>query len=144
MGPINRMGFNEKSMSHLGRDPTQCLQGVPNHENLRYQQSSKSFASSHSGDSQKRMHADVFGSTYSALSKPVAPPSVPSFGAGLPEKPLAAVDNGGRPKKKARKQNQLGLTPKTEDHESSEEEDNDEESKLTGVHQSSTKSASEQ
>jgi hypothetical protein len=44
-------------------------------------------------------------------------------------KPPPAVD-AANPRKKKRKHNQLGLTPKTEDHESSEEDDVDEESKL--------------
>jgi hypothetical protein len=58
-------------------------------------------------------------------------PSVPSFGIPLPVKPPAPVETG-RKRKKKRRHNQLGLTPKTVEHESSEEEGNDidEEAKL--------------
>lgn len=59
-------------------------------------------------------------------------PAVPSFGNPLPVKPPAPQENGRKPKKKKRRHNQLGLTPKTIEHESSEEEENDldEETKL--------------
>lgn len=75
----------------------------------------------------------------SAFNKPTAPrtpaaPAVPSFGNPLPSKPPPAADANGnnrKQKKRKRKHNQLGLTPKTEDHESSEDdEEADEESKL--------------
>ena len=47
-------------------------------------------------------------------------------------KPPAPQEMARRPKKKKRRHNQLGLTPKTLEHESSEEEENDvdEETKL--------------
>lgn len=65
--------------------------------------------------------------------KPQAPPAIPSFtdALGLPSKP--PTPSASRPKKKKRKHNQLGLTPRTEDHESSEEEDVDEEAKYAGA-----------
>jgi hypothetical protein len=58
-------------------------------------------------------------------------PAVPSFGIPLPLKPPAPLETG-RKRKKKRRHNQLGLTPKTLEHESSEEEGNDidEEAKL--------------
>lgn len=69
----------------------------------------------------------------SAVPRTPAPAPVPSFGASLPlpPKPPTPVDGPTLPKKKKRKYNQLGLTPKTEEHESTEEEgDADEESRL--------------
>jgi hypothetical protein len=55
-----------------------------------------------------------------------AAPAVPSFLSALPQPPsnpnsLHAEER--RKKKKKRKYNQLGLTPRTEEHENSEEED---------------------
>lgn len=52
-------------------------------------------------------------------------PSVPSFGFALPAKPVSQLPPSAqaqRPKKKQRKFNQLGLTPRREEHEDSEEE----------------------
>lgn len=51
-------------------------------------------------------------------------PAVPSFGIPLPVKPPTPQETGRR-KKKKRRHNQLGLTPKTVEYESSEEEEND-------------------
>ncbi|KAJ5702878.1 hypothetical protein N7488_010426 [Penicillium malachiteum] len=78
----------------------------------------------------KRDHASAFNKPASAPKVPAAP-AVPSFGNPLPCKPPPAADATRKPKKRKRKHNQLGLTPKTEDHESSEEEEDvDEEAKL--------------
>lgn len=69
----------------------------------------------------------------STVPRTPAPAPVPSFGASLPlpPKPPTPADGPALPKKKKRKYNQLGLTPKTEEHESSEEDgDADEESRL--------------
>ena len=68
------------------------------------------------------------------LPRPPAAPAVPSFGMPLPlpVKPCPAADTTTQPALKKRKYNQLGLTPKTLDPESSETEDDaDEETKLT-------------
>ena len=64
--------------------------------------------------------------------RPTAPrapaaPAVPRFGLPLPSKPIAAVDTLPPIKKRKREHNQLGLTPKQEDHESSEEDVEEEE-----------------
>ncbi|EER28616.1 Zinc finger CCCH type domain containing protein [Coccidioides posadasii C735 delta SOWgp] len=78
----------------------------------------------------KRPHSAAFTSKQDE-TRPTAPLPVPSFGNPLPSKPPAAVDATRKPKKKRRKYNQLGLTPKAEEHESSEDEDDvDEETKL--------------
>ncbi|KAL8664806.1 MAG: hypothetical protein Q9168_007838 [Polycauliona sp. 1 TL-2023] len=62
-------------------------------------------------------------------------PAVPSFGNPLPVKPPAPqVESKNSKKKKKRRINQLGLTPKTDEHvSSSEEDDMDEESKLAAT-----------
>lgn len=67
-----------------------------------------------------------------SVSRPSAPLPVPSFGNPLPSKPPPpAPDTTQKHQTKKRKYNQLGLTPKTEEHESSQEEDDaDEEIKL--------------
>lgn len=78
----------------------------------------------------KRDHSSAFGKPQSTAPRVPAPPPVPSFGNPLPSKPPPPSDVTRKSKKK-RKHNQLGLTPKIEDHESSEEDDDvDEESKL--------------
>ncbi|RAK74133.1 CCCH zinc finger protein [Aspergillus fijiensis CBS 313.89] len=81
----------------------------------------------------KRDHNSAFGRRpQTSAPRVVAPPPVPSFGNPLlPSKPPPTADAARKPKKKKRKHNQLGLTPKTEYHESSEEEDGvDEEARL--------------
>lgn len=77
---------------------------------------------------QKRGHQDAFGearqSTLKANSKTQVAPAVPSFGIPLPVKP-PTPETIRRPRKKKRRYNQLGLTPKSLEHESSEEDEND-------------------
>jgi hypothetical protein len=73
----------------------------------------------------------------------LVPPAVPSFGLALPDKPPTVQNQTKKLRKKKRKHNQLGLTPMNEDHESSEEEDPDEESKLA-AQLASTSAASQQ
>lgn len=62
-------------------------------------------------------------------------PAVPSFGNPLPVKPPAPqIETKKAKKKKKRRVNQLGLTPKTVEHASSSEEDDiDEELKLAAT-----------
>ena len=77
----------------------------------------------------KRDHSSAFGKPQSTGPRTPAPPAVPSFGNPLPSKPPPPSDSTRALKKKKRQHNQLGLTPKNEEHESSEEEDGvDEES----------------
>lgn len=90
--------------------------------------------SDHRSRGQRRHHDGPRGSQ-SFKAKPQAAPAVPSFGNPLPVKPPAPQEHGRKPKKKKRRHNQLGLTPKTQEHESSEEDENDadEEAKLAVV-----------
>ena len=87
------------------------------------------------GRGQRREHGDVYNRTRDPNQWNQAPPAVPSFGGQLPLplKPPPLHGNTRKPRKKKRKLNQLGLTPKAEEHESSEEDDTDEEAKLAGV-----------
>lgn len=86
------------------------------------------------GRGQKRGHSDAFGKPRASNPRTPAAPAVPSFGNPLPVKPPVPQENGRKPRKKKRRTNQLGLTPKAEEHESSsEEEDADEESKLAAA-----------
>ncbi|KZF23792.1 hypothetical protein L228DRAFT_246636 [Xylona heveae TC161] len=68
----------------------------------------------------------------SAVPKPKAPPAVPSFGAPLPLKPPAPEASDNKQSHKRRKFNLLGLTPRGEEHEESEE-DVDEEAAFSGA-----------
>ena len=87
------------------------------------------------GRGQRREHGDVYNRTRDPNQRNQAAPAVPSFGGQLPLplKPPALHGSTRKPRKKKRKLNQLGLTPKAEEHESSEEDDTDEEAKLAGV-----------
>lgn len=79
----------------------------------------------------KRDHTAAFSKPKSIAPRCPAPPPVPSFGNPLPSKPPPPADTlVAQNLKKKRKFNQLGLTPQTEEHESSDEEEVDEESKL--------------
>lgn len=102
--------------------------------NLHNHRDSTNHISSHRSRGQKRGHQDAF-SRSTASTKPViktqVAPAVPSFGIPLPVKPPVPLETI-RKRKKKRRHNQLGLTPKTVEHESSEEDGNDvdEEAKL--------------
>ena len=87
------------------------------------------------GRGQRREHGELYNRTRDSNQRHQAAPAVPSFGSQvpLPLKPPALHENTRKPRKKKRRSNQLGLTPKTEEHESSEEDDTDEEAKYAGV-----------
>ena len=85
---------------------------------------------------QKRQHDGIAGqrrhkNKTSAEMKTKVAPAVPSFGTPLPVSLPPSQEIEERPKKKRRRHNQLGLTPKSLEYESSEDEnDVDEEVKL--------------
>lgn len=87
---------------------------------------------------QKRQHDGVAGqrrqkNTTSAEKTKVAP-AVPSFGTPLPVSLPPSQETEVMPKRKKRRHNQLGLTPKSLEYESSEDEnDVDEEVKLANA-----------
>ena len=153
MSPVYRMGFEgdrQNRQTHFLPRPTAAgnilFPDGPSHDDgSTYQQNS--FSSFHNGLSNtsnqypgqrgrghKRGHGEAFGRPRNQNPRPQAAPAVPSFGGALPlpVKPPLPQDHGRRLRKKKRKHNQLGLTPKTEEHESSEadEDDADEESRL--------------
>ena len=155
MGPPIRMGFDRERSNHHSPGPQvqlypqAALQNrgsypIPEqHINVPYQlpnPSTDRCPAWHSpsnpfpgnrGRGHKRIHSDAFGPKHRTPVRPPAPPAVPSFGNPLPVKPPVPQENVKRPRKKKRKHNQLGLTPKAEEHESSEEEEDvDEEAKL--------------
>ena len=84
------------------------------------------------GNSHQHGHRGSYRKPQNTGPRPKAAPAVPSFlSATLPPRP-PSVDrgtgvNGQARKKKKRKHNVLGLTPRTEEHEESEDEDVDEE-----------------
>jgi len=135
MGPPTRMGFDIRTPLNFGQTSATTLRNAP------HQDRGRPAAFSHGAWDSKRMHGDAFGSVCNAHPKPMAPPAVPAFGTSLVGIALGASDGNQRPRKKKRRHNQLGLTPKTEDHESSEEEDIDEESKLAVTQSSGPGSA---
>ena len=88
------------------------------------------------GRGQKRGHVESYNKPRNQNLRAQVAPSVPSFGSqlALPSKPPVLQGNTRKPRKKKRKHNQLGLTPKAEEHESSEDEDDtDEEARLAAV-----------
>ncbi|KAH1493249.1 hypothetical protein LV164_007459 [Aspergillus fumigatus] len=128
MSPPMRWGFEASPPTGTFASPRRSNQWTPRQSSTHQNQSSSNGNSMKHGG--KRDHASAFGGKPPTVAPSVpAPPPVPSFGNPLPVKPPPAVD-AANPRKKKRKHNQLGLTPKTEDHESSEEDDVDEESRL--------------
>ncbi|MCJ1474309.1 hypothetical protein MMC13_002967 [Lambiella insularis] len=88
---------------------------------------------SHRQLGQKRTYSGASVMGRKAIPRDAAPPAVPEFGT-KPVIPSLPSQGKGPKLKKKRKHNQLGLTPKTEEHESSEEEqDMDEELKLAAA-----------
>ena len=91
----------------------------------------------HRGRGRKRGHGEAFNRARNQSRHTPVAPAVPSFGGPvpLPVKPPALHETTGKSKKKKLERNQLGLTPKVEERESSEEEadDVDEEAKLASV-----------
>ncbi|RHZ51983.1 CCCH zinc finger protein [Aspergillus thermomutatus] len=130
MGPPMRWGFEMSSPTGPFASPQHSNQWAPRQSSTH--QNQPSFGGNSMKYGGKRDHASAFGGKPQSVAPRVpAPPPVPSFGNPLPVKPPPAADAAQKLRKKKRKHNQLGLTPKTEDHESSEEEDDvDEESKL--------------
>ena len=92
------------------------------------------------GRGRKRGHSEAFvrGGRAQGPPKGQAPPAVPNFGGplSLPTKPPAPQGEKKLRRKKKRKHNQLGLTPRAEEHESSdevEEDIGDEETRLAAA-----------
>ena len=154
MGPPIRMGFDaQRSSSQVQQygPPTAnginaYRHGLSERSEAPYRHSSRTGVRSgghtsldafpgNCGRGQRREHRDVYNRTRDPNQPSQAAPAVPSFGdqLPLPLKPPALPENTKRPRKKKRKLNQLGLTPKAEELESSEENDTDEEAKLAGM-----------
>lgn len=156
MGPPIRMGFDPQQNSHQTQQHTQPrANGINTHQHRLsngndspyrhsspvnfssgHQESSNIFPGYH-GRGQKRGHGQAFNRPRNQIHRTQVAPAVPSFGSPLPLpiKPPAFHEHTRKPRKKKRKHNQLGLTPKAEEHESSEEEedDADEEASLAAV-----------
>lgn len=93
------------------------------------------------GRAPKRMHGEAFDSSRNMATRVTAPPSIPSFVDPMLGKPSSNREEVKKPRKKKRRHNQLGLTPRTEEHESSEEEDVDEEIRLAATQPGASDSA---
>lgn len=158
MGPPIRMGFDSslsqdhRSHSNHGQEygrPDNARRMGPNtrhhshspphgQRNYDLQKSNRNSFSNHATNNRlqtpKRGTPAALQRPQNSLPRPQAAPAVPSFGIPLPLKPPAPSDSGRNTKKKKRKHNLLGLTPKADVHESSEEdEDADEEAKLAAA-----------
>ncbi|KAF7503419.1 hypothetical protein GJ744_003749 [Endocarpon pusillum] len=104
----------KKNFSHP-QNPSQDAQFLP-----------QSFQTPNYG--QKRPYSAAFNKPATSLLRPQAAPAVPSFGGDILAQPASRSTPLSTPEKKPRKHNQLGLTPASQDHESSS--DDDEEAKL--------------
>ncbi len=113
-GDYGTGGFNHNANSSKQNftDPQSPNQGgpVPQH----------CFSSSYQG--QKRPYSAAFNKPATPLLRPQASPAVPSFGGDILLPPASPSNRLPAPKKKPRKHNQLGLTPASQDHESSSDE----------------------
>ncbi|OQE44603.1 hypothetical protein PENCOP_c002G03587 [Penicillium coprophilum] len=128
MAPISWRNDMPGAAPYMGAQPGQARGPRPPHAHGNQGPKPK--------HTQKRDHSSAFNKPQSTAPRTTAAPAVPSFGNPLPSKPPPAADSTAnrKAKKRKRKHNQLGLTPHTEDHESSEEEaDEDEESKLAQI-----------
>lgn len=149
MGPPIRMGFDVQRNDQQARQYAQPTakganayqHGLSNCNDSPYRQGSpmgpNGFPSGHHespnifptrrGRGQKRGHGEDFNRTRKQTDGVQVAPAVPSFGGllHLPMKPPVLHENTRKPRKKKRKHNQLGLTPKAEEHESSDEEEDD-------------------
>lgn len=156
MGPPIRMGFDAHRNGHQTQQYGQPLADGTNayqHEPLNgndsfYRQSSPVGCSSgrheplsyfpvHRGRGQNRGHRETFNRPRNQNHRIQVAPAVPSFGVPLPLpiKPPVLDGTTRKPRKKKRKHNQLGLTPKAENYDSSEDEEDDvdEEVRLAAV-----------
>ncbi|MCJ1388090.1 hypothetical protein MMC18_000934 [Xylographa bjoerkii] len=128
MGPPIRMGFQGAGRTDFTRPHGQAYsRGI--HQSST---SIENISLIPQGPGQKRTNSAVFDGPRNTIPKPLAPPSVPEFGTAIDAAHHRSVERVQKSRKK-RKHNQLGLTPKTEEHESSEDEEVDEESKLAAV-----------
>ncbi|KAL2004963.1 hypothetical protein VTN00DRAFT_2813 [Thermoascus crustaceus] len=142
MGPPMRWGFDDRRSARYYPEETYSSKPNSSYEpqpsNAHHHRSAPTpAADTFTRNGNKRPYSSAFGKpqaqaqAQAAAPQTPAPPPVPSFGNPLPSKPPPAVDATRKPRKKKRKHNQLGLTPKTEEHESSEEEDDvDDEARL--------------
>lgn len=110
-------------------NPLQTPYALPTFQQFAQQTQQGGYNTQHNQNN-KRPHPNASNNPRSNLPRPPAAPAVPSFGAPLPVKPPTPLDSTSQPVIKRRKFNQLGLTPKTDGPESSEEDDADEEAKL--------------
>ena len=155
MGPPIRIGFDAQRSGHQAQHYSQptangtnaSRHGLSNGNDPSYRHSSPiRFPSGphelpvpfpgHRGQNLKRGHGEAFGRLRNQNHRTPVAPAVPSFGSSLPlpVKPPALREDSRKPRKKKRKHNQLGLTPKAEEHEASEEEDDaDEEARLAAL-----------
>ena len=156
MGPPIRMGFDAQQNVPQKRQFAQAIANGTNgyHHGLLNGNDSPYGRSSHvgfpsglheslnpfpgqRGRGRKRGHGEAFNRTRNQNRHTPVAPAVPSFGGPvpLPVKPPALHETTRKTRTKKLKHNQLGLTPKVEECESSEEEEDDvdEEAKLASV-----------
>ena len=128
MGPPIRMGF-----SGTGQNDSAHLRGQASRQGIHqsFWPIETNFPAQQ-GPGQQRTTSTAYSGSRIIAAKFLAPPSVPEFGAPIVIVHPSKMEKAHKPRKK-RKHNQLGLTPKTEDHESSEDEEVDEETKLASA-----------
>ena len=137
MGPPIRMGFKDNAGGAYVVSPNQEFDATSSKQifdisQVHYKIDNRPQSSS-DGRGQKRPHADAF-TPRDVKPKPLTSPAVPSFGAPLATTIATSPPKHEDPKpkkKKPRKHNQLGLTPKGETPEVSDDED--EEAKLAAT-----------
>jgi hypothetical protein len=117
---VARGGYYSRSFD-LGfngaREKPQCSAGL----NINTLESVRNPPCPYRGE--KRNHSTAFQRPTTSLPRPQAAPAVPSFGADILPIQASPLNQAPSPKKRPRKHNQLGLTPASEDHQSSSNED---------------------
>ena len=133
MGPPIRLGFPESGQI----DSAQLHRQASSQGTYQSSRPIETTFLAHGGPGQQRTSGAAFSGSWNIIPKTLAPSSVPEFGTAIAIAHPPSFEKVHKSRKK-RKHNQLGLTPKTEDHESSEDEDVDEESNLVAVQASSS------
>ena len=125
--------YHEATCNPLRRDGSHPSHAQNKFSNERFGPSNSFFGRQR--QSQSASYRQAYGRDHNRGPKSEIAPAVPSFGTPLPTIVVPPEPQGQSKvaKQRGRKHNQLGLTPKTEEHESSEEEDDADEETHRGA-----------
>ena len=131
---FDRQSNHQRRIDHASKLIPSTMQHV-SHKVSNQQHNRQAPTLNHRGQGQKRNHANAFSRNHGQKIGTAVAPAVPSYGAPLPLPPKLQVPLVEYKvfQKRQHKHNQLGLTPTVTEHGLSEEDDEDEESRLTAT-----------